>query len=142
MPSEACERCGKQVDASKLLFSEAGRVCGSCELELGDVETESAANWTLALGGPLMAFTAFILMLTVFVPVFGLITGALSPMVALVAVGLGVRAFLKSGEAPDGERTLLVLCGAVAVPAGLLVFVSSVVFLLVTLVQLAAEGTY
>lgn len=139
MANANCAMCGDSVPESQLLFSDEGRICGTCELELGDREAESNAHWIAAVGGPLFAFTALVLMLTGFVPVIGLFTGILAPMSALVAVGFGVRAFLAAGDAEDGMRTLLVLCGGLAVPSGLGVFVLSLILMVL---QLVALGSY
>jgi len=121
--------CGKQCDESLLLFSDAGRVCGSCELELGEREAEEKSGWATAVGGPLFAFTALVCVLAFWVPVIGLLTGAIAPFLSIVAVALGVRAVLASGDTEPPLRTLLVVCGALSIPTGLGLLVVSMLLL-------------
>jgi len=135
-----CAMCGTQVDESQLLFSDAGRVCGACELKLGEREAEENTGWATAVGGPLIAFTALICVLAFWVPVIGLVTGAIAPFLSIVAVGLGVNAFLASGDTEPPLRTLLVVCGALAVPSGLGLFVISVLLLGIQILRLAGPG--
>ncbi|MEZ4317267.1 MAG: hypothetical protein R3F61_07175 [Myxococcota bacterium] len=137
MATASCAMCGKSVDESKLLFSDAGRVCSACELELGDREVESNAQWTTAIGGPLMAFTALILALTSFVPVIGLLTGAIAPLVSVIAIVLGAQAFLKSGEMDGPIRTLTVVCGGLSVPAGIAILAFSVLLEVLQFIAIA-----
>ncbi|MCB9679775.1 MAG: hypothetical protein H6737_32010 [Alphaproteobacteria bacterium] len=137
MATGTCAMCGKTVDEAKLLFSDEGRICGPCELELGDRETEANTQWTAAVGGPLMAFTAGIFLCAGFFPVIGLLTAAMAPFLSIVAIVLGVNAFLKAGEADGGIRTLLVVSGGLSVPAGIAILATSVLLVLTQLLALA-----
>lgn len=140
MPTAACARCGRQVDEGKLLFSDVGRICGTCEAELGEEEDASSARWALAAGGPLMAFSALIALLAGFFPVIGVFTVGISPFLAILALVLGARAFLAAGEADGPERTVLVLCGALAVPGGAVVLALSLLTLVSMLLSLGGRG--
>jgi hypothetical protein len=137
MATAACERCGKQVDDSKLLFSDVGRVCGTCELALGEAEGDANLRWTTAVAGPLMAFCAAVVLAAALFPVIGVIASGVAPFLSLLAMGLGVRAFFASGDADGVERTLLVVCGGLAVPAGAVLFGVSGLFVLYQIRQLA-----
>lgn len=117
MATAPCERCGKRIEESKLLFSDAGRVCGSCELALADAEGEANVRWVTAVSGPLMAFSCAVVVGAAFFPLIGPLAALIAPFLALLALGLGVRAFFAAGDADGLERTLLVLGGGLTVPA-------------------------
>lgn len=139
MTTMACEICGKASAPDALLFSDRGRICPDCELDLGDAETEQKGRWTAAAGGPLFAFTGLVFTLTGLVPVVGLLAAGVAPFLAIFAIGLGVKAFLRSGETDGAERTLLVIGGAIAVPGGALVLAMSLLMVFSHLVALTTD---
>lgn len=117
MATAPCERCGKRVEEGKLLFSDAGRICGACELALGEAEAEGNLRWATAVSGPLMAFCCAVVLAAAFFPVIGPFAALFAPFLALLALGFGARAFFAAGDADGVERTLLVLGGGLTVPA-------------------------
>jgi hypothetical protein len=123
MANASCARCGKTMDESRLLFSDAGKICGTCLLDLDEEEKGDNTLWAIAVTGPLLAFTALVFVVAGLIPTIGVLTNALAPFLGLVAAGFGVRAFLAAGDTErteGGLRLLLVLCGAAAIPLGLM----------------------
>lgn len=137
MAKVACARCGEQVAESALLFTDVGRVCGACELTLGEAEAASSQRWTTAIAGPLIAFTGGIAVCMTPVPVLGVAGALAAPFLALLSLLLGVHAFLAAGDADGPERTLLAVGGGVALLLGGLVLIASVVAVLSLLLTLA-----
>lgn len=140
MATEACARCGRQVPDSQLLFSDVGRVCGSCEAELGEAEGASAARYALAVSGPLFAFGSFVTTFAMLVPVVGLIAAGLAPLLAILALVLGVRALLGAEEADGLERTGAVVGGALGALGGFVMLGLSGVSAVATVIALASRG--
>ena len=138
MANASCANCGKSIDESKLLFSDVGKICGVCMLDLDEEEKSQNTQWAVAVTGPLLAFTALVFVLAGLIPTIGLLTNALAPFVGLVAAGFGVRAFLMAGEQESGLRLLSVLCGAVAIPLGLLTTAVGIVMVVLELLRIAA----
>ncbi len=139
MANASCARCGKTMDESRLLFSDVGKICGSCQLDLDEEEKGNNTLWAIAVTGPLLAFTALVFVLAGLIPTIGLLTNALAPFLGLVAAGFGVRAFLKAGNADGGLRLMLVLGGAVAIPLGLLTTATGVVMVVLELLRIASS---
>lgn len=139
MANASCAKCGKTMDESRLLFSDVGKVCGSCQLDLEEAEKNDNTLWAIAVTGPLLAFTALVFVLAGLFPTIGLLTNALAPFLGLVAAGFGVRAFLKAGEAGGGLRLMLVLGGAVAIPLGLLTTAMGTVMVVLELIRIGSS---
>ena len=137
MSLSPCDICAAPTEASALLFSDQGRICGSCELALGEAESTQAKHRAGAFSGPIMAFTAFIFTVGSLSSVLGLFSSMVGMFAAVTAIALGMRAFLGMAEVTGSERTLLLVCGGIAVPAGAICFASSGLMLVSHLVVLS-----
>lgn len=142
MSLSACDICATPTPESDLLFSERGRICATCELDLGDADSAQTQRRAIAFAGPILSFTAFILAASSILPVLGLLAAAAGPFVAIAAIGLGVKAMLTAGDAEGSDRTLLVLCGGITVSTAAIALCLSLLMLFSHLVVLSAGGPF
>lgn len=107
-----CAVCGQGFDEAELLFSDRGRICAPCELDLAEQAALSRGVWRTVIGGPVTALAGSVMVCVPMVgPLFALVLGAMALWRGTVALQV---LWMSRGDDAMGGATkgALLLSGA------------------------------
>jgi hypothetical protein len=118
-----CAVCGKTFEEASLLFSDAGRVCGSCEADLQEDERASGAAAALIGAPPFLALFATLCLMGMCVPVFtfqvfSVALGGVFGMLSVLGGGMGFQQYMTGGAPSIPQQGMLAASAAMSIVWG------------------------
>lgn len=114
----ACARCGEETPDENLLYHQAGRICGVCELDLQEADATSRGVFATVIGAPIVVTIGTIMICFGSyggIPMF--FAGAYGAWTGITALREAYRVISSDDKAVGAfGRGALVLSGMVTVP--------------------------